>query len=98
MNQSQKRDAAVGAVLRKMSFERWAEKNGFNKNRMGILITKGVGCDQDDWWVELECDNYFGALSIYFEKGNSKAQCIRFVKKHFPPKLTVEIEGEKDDY
>jgi len=85
---------AVGAVLRAMSFEKWARKVNTEPGLLGNIATNyaAKGYNPKDL---LDYKNYLGALSCYFEAGNSKAECITFVKKYFPSKLTLTID--KDD-
>lgn len=81
---------AVGAVLRHVSFETWARKNSYSLNALGQAAT------QEEYTGDnIEClirdKNYLGALSNYFENGNSKNKCIKFVKKYFPKQFKLEI-------
>jgi len=85
---------AVGAVLRKMSFEEWAKQQGWNQFRIGEAATKGIYSSNHDYKRLIKEKNYLGALSCYFEKGNSKKKCIEFVKQYFPSKLTIEIKED----
>lgn len=87
---------AVGAVLRALSFEKFAKKysndHGLPPSR--LLHDMGSGlCDANytssDPEFLVEEKNYFGALSSYFEMGATRRRCIAFVKKHFPAKIRI---------
>ncbi len=81
---------AVGAVLRHMSFEKWALENRLSTNALGTIATKGLSIGSNHKNL-IKNGNYFGALSCYFEAGHSKSKCIQYVEKNFPLKLTLEI-------
>ncbi len=85
---------AVGAILRYISFETWAHDNGYERDRLGYIITNKEATSQDTKRLIKE-KNYLGALSCYFEDNHTKKQCIAFVKKHFPKKLTLEIKEDE---
>ena len=83
---------AVGAILRAMSFEKWAIKNKIRLNTMGKVAVKSIAITEfDAIYDHLEKENYLAALSCYFESGHSKRGCIKFVKDHFPDVLTVTV-------
>ena len=85
---------AVGAILRYISFETWAHDIGYNINRVAYALTNQIATCQDPKGLIKE-KNYLGALSCYFEDNHTKKQCIAFVKKHFPKKLTLEIKEDE---
>jgi len=76
---------AIGAILRKMSFEAWGRKNGLDLNIMGEEA------------VNFGPNDYLGSLSDTFENGASKKECIQFVKRTFPRQFELTIEMEKGD-
>ena len=86
---------AVGCVLRAMSFETWARKTGLILNGLGWRAVKSSAhVTHDDYFyigIHLKNRNYLAALSAYFESDHSRKECIAFVKKNFPKKLTLEI-------
>jgi len=84
---------AVGAVLRHMSFEKWAIKLINRQGNIGDVATKNVYVNGSIRYLIKE-KNYLGALSCYFEQGHTKKTCIKFVKRYFPKKLTIEIRKE----
>lgn len=40
---------------------------------------------------QLKAYNYLGALSMYYEAGNSVEKCIAFVRRYFPKRFTLSI-------
>ena len=97
------RVCAVGAVLRKVSFEQWARNKSlslnllgekavrFNKNSQYSFNSTSTITDVED---ALKDKNYLGALSAYFEQGHIKKQCIECVKKKFPKKFKLSINSK----
>jgi len=82
---------AVGAVLRHMSFEKWAIEQCLNTNGLGYAAVENKYISEDINQL-LKEKNYLGALSNYFEDYHGdRAKTIAFVKKHFPNKLTITI-------
>lgn len=79
---------AVGAILRHMSFEKWARKEGIGLHKLGCIAT---------------CEfSYLGKLSDVYEQiakedgiEVARTRSIAFVKKHFPAKITLEL-SKKD--
>lgn len=84
---------AVGAVLRKVSFEKWARRLRADLGTLGLVATNYSFSPSDDLNKSLKDKNWLGTLSIYFERGHSREKCIAFVKKHFPSKFTLEIKA-----
>jgi len=83
----------VGAVLRYMSFEKWARTKCKTLLGLGSAATYNRNIGIDPMYL-VESENYLGALSCYFEDGHTIKQCIAFVKKYFPNKLTIKITEE----
>lgn len=91
---------AVGAILRHMSFEKWARERNISLPSIGYAAV-GYLCSPGDYHGINTAEEtrglikekeYLAALSVYFESGKSKKQCIEFVRKNFPAILTVEIK------
>lgn len=91
---------AVGAVLRHMSFETWtlsaANTRGISLWGLGEQAcrgrcTSGQAMTSAQYKEMIAGGNYLGALSVYFEAGNTRKRCIEFVKRYFPETLTLEI-------
>ncbi len=101
---------AVGAVLRKTSFEKWAHKINFPLSQLGWASVTGKnlirprcnGTFEFETKEHLANKNYLAALSNYFESDNyfesnkNKRQCIAFVKKNFPARFKLTIESPKE--
>lgn len=86
---------AVGCVLRAMSFEKWARQRKLSLNSLGIRAIAFSPLDRvvaRSIKENLRRKNYLSALSRYFEGGKTREQCIAFVNKNFPSKLTLVIE------
>lgn len=85
---------AVGCVLRAMSFEKWAQEKGLDLITLGNRGVHYEPTGGDSYFQltkYLSDKNYLAALSCFFERGKTRKQCIAFVKKHFPRKLTITI-------
>jgi len=85
---------AVGAILRNMSFEKWARKISFDLQELGWVAVGGreAGVASMEYIKDhLKSKNYLAALSCYFESGKTRTQCVNFIKKNFPAKLTLTI-------
>lgn len=90
---------AVGSILRKMSFEKWAAENNISGPELGDSVVNlwelegsvGSKARKVDIEDHIQNENYLAALSGYFENGHTRKQCIEFVKKHFPKRLTVTV-------
>lgn len=84
---------AVGAVLRQVSFEKYLRDNDCRINDVVYDNMNDAGgfSDRDCFEDELANKNWLGALSVYFEQGNSVKKCIEFVKKYFPPSFEFTI-------
>ena len=88
---------AVGCILRAMSFETWARENGYLLNELGSVVTKHVNCGDIGLWKRrkseyLETNNYLAALSVHFESGYGRKQCIKFVEQNFPDRLSITVQ------
>jgi hypothetical protein len=85
---------AVGAVLRRFSFEKMTRSKGGNLHKLGEQATQYSYMDYDPDAL-LEDGNYLGALSCFFEDAgrDRKRRSIEFVKKNFPNsfRLTLEV-------
>jgi hypothetical protein len=91
---------AVGAVLRQVSFVKWAIKNNVNWGYLGDSATNNSEClrgDDAKEEIELELNNknYLAALSNYYESGHTRKQCIEWVKKNFPKQFKLTINTEE---
>jgi len=89
---------AVGCILRTMSFETWARENSYSPNQLGTIATKHVSCGSIGSWEKrelkyLSTHNYLAALSVHFESGHKRNQCIKFVERNFPDRLAVTIQA-----
>jgi len=90
---------AVGAVLRRASFEK--EFLGRDQGEIGLAATLDR-CQDEDISKLLKNKNYLGALSCYFEdlipvfnsvKNKDREKCIKFVKKNFPKQFKLTIKA-----
>lgn len=97
---------AVGAVLRKVSFETWARKNKLRLHSVGEEATLGEYLSSNPKYLIKE-GNYMGALSCYFEQASDGCRysdtvvlrrTIAFVKKYFPVRfeLTLKLSMIRD--
>lgn len=81
---------AVGAVLRRFSFERFIRSRvgAYRLNQVAMRLFSGdlVAMRYANIEIERYLDHkeYLPALSVYFEQGRTRAQCLRFVRKNFP--------------
>lgn len=81
---------AVGAVLRAVSFEKWAIKKGVES--LGEIAVGYADPCNDDYKELLKERNWLGALSNFFEQSNDRAKTIAFVKEHFPAQFKLTIK------
>jgi len=84
---------AVGAVLRKMSFEKWALRNGFSPRAVADQVTGDIVADRDEIGAYLAEGDYLSALSCYFEDvSENPKNLVKFVEKNFPDKLRINVD------